>query len=119
MRLRWPWIAVGRLDDALAAAERAITRADLEIAWLRERVEFLEDRQERRQRKELGMLEEPRKPRVERQDMPVELVQYINRWASKSLRHEQLRAAFRRNNDGESWDTIKADIMREEANAQG
>lgn len=119
MRLRWPWVARGRLDDVVAAAVQAAVKADAEIAWLRERVVFLEDRAERRQRKELGMLEEPRTPRVERQDMPVDLAQYIGRWGSKAMKHEMLRTAFKRNNAGETWESIKADIMREETNVTG
>ena len=117
--MRWPWVSRARLDDLQAASARAAAKADADIAWLRERVEFLEDRAERRQRKELGMLEEPRKARVERVDMPPELVQYISRWANPKMKHEMFRAAFRRNNAGESWDSIKADIMNEAANVQG
>jgi hypothetical protein len=104
MRLRWPWTSVARLDDLAT-----------EIAWLRERVAFLEDRIERRQRFELGMPEAPREQKVVRTTMPAELAQYIRGFANPQLRRMQMVEAIRRNNAGESWDSIKAEVMDEKA----
>ena len=97
----WPWIGIGRLTDAQD-----------EIRFLRERVAFLEDRWDRRQRFDVGMAEQPREPRAPPDPMPPELKAYIASWGTTHTIHELSREVAMRHRNGEPWDKIKADIMK-------
>ena len=100
----WPWTSRARLEDARRENE-----------WLRERVAFLEDRLDRRERAKLGLPEEPREQREHIGQMPSELIDHIRRYGSRELQKMQINEAKRRRLRGESWEQIMSDVMGDAA----
>jgi hypothetical protein len=98
--LRWPWVGVGRLDDARE-----------EIAWLRQRTTELETHLVRMKRVEQGMGELPREKRPQIDPMPRDLAGYIAGFNSPSHRKLQTETAVQRRMSGESWENIQNDIL--------
>ncbi len=101
--MRWPWTSVARLDDAHA-----------EIAWLRQRIEELEDKRERRERVSAGLPEAPRTERAPMEPMPMQLERYIGGFASASIKRQMRSTAYKRHAKGEPWSAIEADITADE-----
>lgn len=104
--MRWPW---SRPDsrDALIAQLRD------ENVWLRGRVEALEAKRERIERKEAGLPEvgppapaAPRRREPTDRVMPSRLRNYIMRQGSTATQQMMIDEAYRRLDRGQSWQQI-------------
>lgn len=99
---------IGRRYDA------AIDSMEEERAWLRSRIEYLEEMLERRNRFESGMPEKPRDEREKLDPMPMRLRKHIEKWASPHLKRQAYSTAYRRRISGESWEAITNDVISSE-----
>lgn len=110
MRLRWPWVSVGRLDELRA-----------EIAWHRDREEALIGHIVRLARRSNGMAETPRLERSPPEPMPEDLREYIEGFSTAPMRRDMLRRANAEHRQGKPWPAIRQEILGppvpEEANA--
>lgn len=101
--MRWPWTSTARLADAHAEIER-----------LREQNGQLIDSLTRISRREAGLPETPREPRPRLEPMPIELKEYIEKFATPSIRKEMRTRYYRRHGAGEAWARIMDDVMLKE-----
>ena len=65
-------------------------------------------------RREAGLPETPKEARKPMLPMPPELLEHCNSFMGQSLQKSLRDAAYKRAAQGESWDSIMADVMREE-----
>ena len=65
-------------------------------------------------RREAGLPETPKEARKPMEPMPPALAEYIRGFAGQSLQKSMRDQAYIRCAKGESWDSIMADVMREE-----
>ena len=100
--MRWPWVSRGRLDDASE-----------QIASLRGQVEKLTDALTRMSRAEKGLPEVPRQPKEPMKAPPKEFHEYVNGFASESVRREIRTVGYKRAANGESWEHILAAVKQE------
>jgi hypothetical protein len=123
--MRWPWTSVARLNSELWYQENRIAVlqkqmddrlavAREEIAWLREKNDHLTDQLVRIQRHQAGLHEVPKQPRPALEPMPVELREYVAGFANRSIQKAMRDAAYKRHAQGEPWDSIMEDAMRED-----
>lgn len=98
--MRWPWVSVARLDDAIE-----------QVRYFRGRCEHLEEQVVRMRRHEAGMSELPRQPRPPVEKMPEELAQHIAKFLGKTTKKGMRDTAFKRHAGGEPWSSIMADMM--------
>src|SRR5690606_20434089 len=82
-----------------------------QVNFLRHQNEQLINQLTRIKRKEVGLPEVPRPPRERPKPMPRELIDYCNKFASENVRRAEMEALERRHRDGESWDSIMADVF--------
>lgn len=108
--MKWPWVS--RLAYDAVVSERDHLRIQLnQMALDRASVVAQLTRISRR---EAGLPEIPREARPPLTPMPPELVEYIRGFAGQSLQKTMRDQAYIRNAKGESWESIMADVMREE-----
>ena len=101
--MRFPWTSRARLGDALD-----------QVAHLRAECAKLTEAMTRIGRREVGLPEAPRGARVEIGEIPAELARYIAGFESRSIRGAMRSEAFRRRQQGTSWEEIVSDAMKRE-----
>ena len=122
--MRWPWCSRELYDEAkeqvVELRERSKTMvmasrlddAKDENAWLRARVEDLEDRIGRVDRFRSGMTETPRETLGrELKPMPDEFADYFDGLGTPSIQKELRDRAFKRHSRGEDWEDVMDDMM--------
>lgn len=113
--IRWPWTSAARLDYAQSRLEDAFSQ----IGWLRRQNQSLTDQLVRVQRHQVGLHETPREPRPAIEPMPKPLHDYIKGFANKSIQKAMRDAAYKRHAQGEPWNDILEDTMRDEPEPEG
>ena len=99
--MKWPYVSRRAYDLLVAENARLIAQNDKLI-----------DSQDRLRRFEAGMSEAPRAERKPPEPMPEDLITFFNEaWGTSNTRRLQRNQAYLRNNRGESWKSIKDDIM--------
>ena len=108
--MKWPWVS--RLAYENMVSERDHLRMQLsQMALDRASVVAQLTRISRR---EAGLPETPKEARKPMEPMPPALAEYIRGFAGQSLQKSMRDQAYIRCAKGESWDSIMADVMREE-----
>lgn len=101
--MKWPLVS-------REAYEAACSERD----WLRSQTGRLLEQLTRIGRREVGLPEVPRGARVEIGEIPAELARYIAGFESRSIRGAMRSEAFRRRQQGTSWEEIVSDAMKRE-----
>ena len=99
--MSWPLVSRRAYDLLLDDVERLSTQNGKLI-----------DDLTRQRRVEAGMTETPRPERKPIEPMPYEFQQHIKGWGGSGTQRMQRSQAYRRHQQGETWDEIMDDMMR-------
>ena len=123
--IKWPWVSRRAYDlllkqmgqmrvDCIAdhVGMDAYEASSETIIELRESNRMWADHARRLERKDHGMTEAPREPRIADNDpVPGELREYINSFSDRRTVKAMMAVAYRRKADGETWDEITKDVI--------
>ncbi len=108
--MKWPWVSRALYEFVQKSNDEGEHLLLDEISWLREELASALDKRDRIDRVEAGLGEVPHKPKVQ-EPMPAELAAYINAAGNTSFKRQMRGTAYRRFADGETWESIVADVI--------
>lgn len=93
--MRWPWVGVGRLDDAHAERD-----------WLRAELSAAQDHIRRMQRRAEGLPEIPKKEKPS-EPMPDDIRAMCDAWSSPDMQRRERKKAETLYTITGSWDRVR------------